>query len=165
MIEYLAPDELQTLLDSIPHARDKLLARFLFESGCSISELSALRSSAVHPDGTVDFGDRVSRISPDLARELLAQASTYVFHTRQTPTITPKRVQQILKPYIASLRKNKTTPHILRYTHIVHAYTQGLRLQAISEQTGITAVRVAQIVADIPTTDGYGSFFARGGRT
>jgi site-specific recombinase XerD len=161
VIEYLAPEELDRLLSSIDNQRDRLIVRLLYESGCSISEISELRTTAVHSDGAIHFADRTAQISGELAQELLKQASTHIFHTRQTQTITPKRIQQILKPYIAAVHKGKTTPHILRYTHIIHAYKQGLQLQAISRQTGLTAVRVAQIVAEVPTSKGYSALFAR----
>lgn len=161
MIEHLALEELDRLLTSITNQRDKLIVRLLYESGCSISEISELRASAVHSDGTVQFANRKAHISSELAQELLKQADSYVFHTRQTPTITPKRIQQILKPYIAAVHRGKTTPHILRYTHIIHAYKQGLQLQAISRQTGLTAVRVAQIVAEVPASKSYNLLFRR----
>jgi integrase len=165
VIEFLQREELEQLLNSIDNPRDRLLVRLLYESGCSLHEISELKANAVQADGTIHFSDRKAVISAELARELLQQASTYIFHTRQTATITPKRVQQILKPYIAAIHKGKTTPHILRYTHIVHAYKQGLQLGAISQQTGLTPVRVAQIVAEVPQAQGYGAFFKRGGRT
>ena len=160
MTEYLSREELEQLLHSIQSPRDKLLVRFLYESGCSISELSELKTSTLHADGTLLIGSRKAVISAELAHELLKQADTYVFHTRQTPTITPKRIQQILKPYIAAVHKGKVTPHVLRYTHIVHAYTQGVPLAAISEQTGLTCVRLGQIVAELPVQRGYGTFFS-----
>jgi site-specific recombinase XerD len=162
--EYLQKEELDKLIHSITNPRDRLLVRLLYESGCSVSEISELKTSAVHPDGTIHFIDRTAFISTELAQELLKQADQYIFHTRQTPTITPKRIQQILKPYIASIHKGKTTPHILRYTHIVHAYKQGLQLQVISEQTGLTPIRLAQILGDMPSQKGYGAFFRRGGK-
>jgi integrase len=163
--EYLSREELEQLLQAVPSQRDKLLVRLLYESGCSISELSDLRTHAIHTDGTVSFGSRKAHISSDLAQELIKQASTYIFHTRQTPTITPKRIQQILKPHIASVHKGKITPHVLRYTHIVHAYQQGLPLSVISQQTGLTCVRLAQIVGELETQKNYTAFFAkRGGK-
>jgi integrase len=158
--EYLTREELEQLLHSITAPRDRLLVRLLYESGCSISELSDLKTSAVAHDGTVHFSDRTATISPELAGELLKQADTYIFHTRQTPNITPKRIQQILKPYIAGVHKGKVTPHILRYTHIIHAYTHGLPLAAIAEQTGLTCIRLGQIVASLPVQKGYSAFFA-----
>ena len=53
------------------------------------------------------------------------------------------------------MHSGKTTPHVLRYTHIVHAYRQGVPIQAIGKQTGLTSVRIAQIVADVPAPRTY----------
>ena len=164
MTEHLQHDELEKLFASIATARDRLLARFLYESGCTVSEASGLRTTAVRPDGTVQFPDRKAVISPGLASELLQQAGTHVFHTRQTASITAKRIQQILKPYISAVHRGKTTPHILRYTHIIDAYRRGVQLSAISQQTGLTSVRLGQILADVPVQKGYGLFFEKGGK-
>ncbi len=163
VIEYLEFEELGQLLHNIASERDRLLARLLYESGCSIAEISELKTSAVHADGTIHFAGRVATISPDLAAELLRQASTHIFHTRQTPSISPKRIQQILKPYLSRVHNGKNTPHLLRYTHIVHAYKQGISLGAICKQTGLTAVRVAQIVESINSSKNYNNFFKQKG--
>lgn len=162
MAEYLQKQELERFLQSIPNERDRLLAQFLYESGCAISEVCELKTSAVHADGTVQFDDRKANISAELAKKLLAGAGTHIFSTRQAATITAKRVQQILKPYLALVHKGKITPQLLRYTHIIHAHNQGIPLHAISEQTGLTAVRLAQILADVPAQKGYGQFFDPG---
>jgi integrase len=131
------------------------MARFLFESGCSISEAAAIRNAALSADGTLELGERTVIIAPDLASELKTQAGEYLFSTRQAATITPKRIQQILKPYITRVHKGKNTPHVLRYTHVVHAYKQGVPIRSISSQTGLSAVRIAQIVADVPPPRRY----------
>jgi integrase len=157
--EYLQREELDRILSSITNTRDRLLVRVLYETGCSLHEISELKTTNVYSDGTIQFTDRRAQISVDLAHELIKQADHYIFHTRQTPTISPKRIQQILKPHIAAVHKGKVTPHILRYTHIIHAYKQGLQLSAISAQTGLTPVRVAQIIADVPSTKSYSAFF------
>ena len=164
MTEYLQNDELEKLFASITNLRDRLLARFLYESGCTVSEASELKTTGIHSDGAVQFPDRKAVISSELAQELLKQAGSHVFHTRQTESITPKRIQQILKPYIAAVHKGKVTPHILRYTHIINAYKHGVQLHAISQQTGLTPVRLGQILADVPVQKGYGLFFEKGGK-
>ena len=127
--EYLQKEDIDKLLSSITNERDKLLVRILYESGCTLSEITELKTNALHTDGTIQFSDRRANISPELAQELIKQAATHIFHTRQTPTITAKRIQQILKPYIANVHKGKTTPHILRYSHVIHAYKAGIPLQ------------------------------------
>jgi len=127
----------------------------LFESGCSISEAAAIPTQALNDDGTLALPNRTVAIPPTLAQALKAQAGTYLFATRQTATITPKRIQQILKPYLTRIHTGKVTPHVLRYTHIIHAYRQGVSIQAISSQTGLTPVRVAQIVATVPAPARY----------
>jgi len=165
LAEYLGTNELETLFSSIQNERDKLLARFLYESGCTVSEASELKTTNVHKDGTIIFSDRTARISTNLAHSLLTQAGSYIFHTRQTPNITPKRIQQILKPYLSAVHKGKVTPHLLRYTHIMHAYERGVPLPAIASQTGLTMVRLGQILADSTSKQGYNAFFEKEGES
>ncbi len=155
LTDYLETAELEALLQIIDRTRDRLLVRFLFESGCSISEAAAIHTEALASDGTLALQGRTVIISADLARALKENAGTCLFSTRQTTTITPKRIQQILKPYLSQIHNGKTTPHVLRYTHIIHAYKQGVPIRAISNQTGLTSVRVAQIVANIPSPKRY----------
>lgn len=162
MAEFLQKYDLERFFQSIPNERDRLLAKFLYESGCSVSEVCELKTTAVHPDGAVQFDNRRANISAELAKKLLENASTYIFSTRQAATITAKRVQQILKPYLSAVHKGKVTPHLLRYTHIIHAYNQNIPLHAISQQTGLTTIRLAQILADVPGQRGYGGFFDPG---
>lgn len=161
---YLQQAEIEELLRSIPNTRDRLLAQFLYESGCSVSDVIALKSNAIHGDGTVHFSKRSAQISQQLAQELLSNAGTYIFSTRQTPTITAKRVQQILKPLLARYQKRKHTPHVLRYSHVVHAYLHGVSLHAISKQTGLSAQRLAQILEHIQGKQYSIYFSGKGGR-
>ena len=163
MVDHLSTHEIQQLFTSITNQRDRLLAQFLYESGCSVSEASELKASSIHRDGSIVLKDRVVRISTTLAHALTNQANQYVFHSRQTPTITPKRIQQILKPYISAVHKGKTTPHLLRYTHIIHAHTKGIPFQLIAQQTGLTTVRLGQILADLHSTANYNAFFEKEG--
>lgn len=164
MAEFLRHEDLERLFSSISNSRDRLLCQFLYESGCTVSEASELKAINLHGDGSTQFSDRKAVISPALATALLKQANTYVFHTRQTINITPKRIQQILKPSIAAIHKGKITPHILRYTHIIHAYQRGIPLSAICQQTGLTTVRLGQILADLPSQRDYTAFFEKGGK-
>ncbi len=150
MVEYLEPEEYATFVRSIQRERDRVLAQFLYESGCTATEAALLKTHALRSDGTVTFDDRTASISPTLAHAILEQAGAHLFTSRQEDSITPKRIQQILKPYLARVHHGKTTPLLLRYTHIIHAYRQGNSLSTICEQTGLTAVRVAQILEDLP---------------
>lgn len=159
-VEYLKQDEVGRLLNTISNLRDKLLAQFLYESGCSVSEASELRASQIHRDGKVQFREHTATISLALTHALLEGASTHIFSSRQSSSITPKRIQQILKPYLKQVHKGKTTPHLLRYSHIIHAYQQGLQLGAIANQTGLSTVRLGQIVSDITPAKGYEQFFS-----
>ncbi len=151
MVDYLDYEEYQSFISSIERERDKLVAQFLYESGCTVSELAELKTSAIRSDGTITFSDRAATISPQLAHTVLKQANAFAFSSRQDESITPKRLQQILKPHLARIRRGKVTPLVLRYTHIVHAYQQGLPLTTICKQTGLTPVRLAQILSNLPT--------------
>lgn len=155
MVDYLDQNEYEQLLKTIEQRRDRLLAQFLYESGCTATEAAELKSSSLHSDGTLRVNGRTTTISRALTEELLAQAGSHLFSSRQEDSITPKRIQQILKPYLKTVHAGKATPLVLRYTHIIHAYLQGQSLATICSQTGLTAVRLAQILADLPADASY----------
>jgi site-specific recombinase XerD len=164
VVDYLDQESYERLLSTIEQRRDRLLAQFLYESGCTATEAAELKTNHLHRDGTLTVAGRSAKISTSLASELLEQAGSHLFTSRQEDSITPKRIQQILKPYLKRIHRGKATPLVLRYTHIIHAYLQGQSLNTICSQTGLTAVRLAQILADLPThPDSY--TLGSGGRT
>jgi integrase len=163
LVDYLEPESYQLLLRSIERERDRLLTELLYEAGCTTTEAAQLKREDIQTDGTVHFPDRTVPIPPALARALLEQAGSHVFTSRQQDCITPKRIQQILKPHLQKMRLHKTSPHVLRYTHIVHAYHQGRSIAAICKQTGLTTMRLAQIIAELPEATEQYTLRRRGG--
>lgn len=167
MVEYLTQQQLQRLRELAKAPRDALLIEVQYQTGCSVSELINIKKADV-ASGRIRIQDRVCVVTPKLTEQLLSYAKThkspYVFATRQSPQLTQKRVQQIVKKYLRKLSctLNKKTPHILRYTHIAHAIKQHIPFSAIKQQTGLGELRLSQLFSELSENDlqGYTEVFA-----
>jgi len=143
--------------------RDAVLVRTLYDLGCTVSEIVALQIKHIDfDDMCMSIQDneqiRIAYFSEEL-KEMLGRflniekkintPETYLFGTARGQ-LTTKRVQQIIKGCATNAGfKNRTTPQILRYSHIVNAHLQNIPLPAILAQTGIKRSRAIQILAAI----------------
>ncbi|MFT4250371.1 MAG: tyrosine-type recombinase/integrase [Candidatus Woesearchaeota archaeon] len=164
MIEYLEIDEIQQLKALTKEQRDALLIATQYETGCTVSELINIRREDLR-ERHIHVEDRLCRVSTTLLEQLSLYVKThespYVFPSRQQDRLTQKRVQQIIRKRLRALNKDldKTSPHLLRYSHIVHAVQQNIPLQAIMQQTGLKEMRLSQIISQIQTSTGYEEMF------
>lgn len=151
MIEYLTQQQLHQLQARTKAPRDRLLIQTQYETGCTVSELVNLKREDLKKHSIL-VDERECYVSEHLLEELAVylrrHQSSYVFTSRQQHKLTTKRVQQILKELLEELDApiQKTTPHILRYTHIVHAAKQHIPLSSIMRQTGLAEQRLSQIL-------------------
>lgn len=166
MTEYLTQQQLERLQALTKVPRDRLLIRTQYETGCTVSELVEIKREDLGKDH-IKVGERKSHVSKSLLEALRAYLRThhspYVFTSRQNNSLTTKRVQQIIKQALKRLDADleKQTPHLLRYTHIVHAAKQRIPLKAIMDQTGLAEQRVSQILSELPSQEEeYGRLFA-----
>lgn len=157
-ITYLTTEQLDALREGTETLRDYLLIEVQFETGCTVSELASIKRDDVKSTH-IKVSDRTCRVSETLLKriqEFLKQhESRYLFPSRQQEAITCKRVQQIVKKYIKGLTPtvSKQSPHILRYTHIVHALKNNIPPPAIMKQTGLGELRISQIIAQVQSAD------------
>jgi len=144
-----------------------LLIEVQYQTGCSVSELIDIKKSDVRKD-SIRILDRTCYVTSSLIDALVAfgksHDSPFIFATRQSPQLTQKRVQQIVKKYLARLPGDidKKTPHILRYTHIAHAIKQHIPFSAIKQQTGLGELRLSQLFSELSGKEpqDYGKVFA-----
>lgn len=151
MTEYLTHKQIKQLEALTKAPRDKLLIRTQYETGCTVSELVNLKREDLK-NHSIHVNNRTCYVSKELLEELdhylQRHKSRYVFTSRQNNQLTTKRVQQITKQLIQQVDSSiqKPTPHILRYSHIVHAAQQQIPLNNIMQQTGLAEQRISQVL-------------------
>jgi site-specific recombinase XerD len=151
-MEYLSINEVKQLLVSVNDARDRLIIRVLYETGCELTELVNMDASDVLGH-TIRINGRYAQVSGKLAKDL----SLYIhgngmdaklFLTRQSGSISEKRIRQLIQKHSLNAFGRAITSQALRYSHIIHAYSSGVLLDNIAKQIGITPLRIFQIIAD-----------------
>jgi integrase len=156
MTHYLSLEEVRRLITSVEERRDRLIFLILYETGCSLSDVVRIKAEDV-AGNTIRIKKpvlRFARISGRLAKELSEyikgnKIHTYLFATRQSKSISVKRVRQLFNRH--SLKWGlKLNPLMLRYYHIAHAYINGVFIDDISKQLGITKFRVFQVLQQLP---------------
>lgn len=179
-ITYLEVGEVIRLVRGMSSLRDKLIILLLYETGCSVTELINIklkdirnRSCEIVIESSVRSNEpRIAQVSKELldtVKEYLLEkkkersvASNYLLSTRQSRSMTQKRIQQILSEY-KSKSGEKITPQILRYTHIAHAYSEGVGVGEITRQVGLKRSRAIEIFSQLKSkTNGYDKFFENG---
>jgi site-specific recombinase XerD len=154
VVEYLTKKQILQLQARTRVLRDWLLVTTQYQTGCTVSELTHIKREDIREHDILIDG-RVCRVSTELlqklSRYLKNHDSPYVFVSRQQPQLTDKRVQQIIKKRLKELdpKLSKATPHVLRYSHIVHAAKQNIPLRSIMDQTGLGELRLTQILSDV----------------
>ncbi|MFW6220473.1 MAG: tyrosine-type recombinase/integrase [Nanoarchaeota archaeon] len=144
--------------------RDHLIILLLYHSGCTVNELVNVKIK------DINFTNNTLKISKDFSRnksfriiylskfiidkisrfinyndKMNINQNEYLFSTRQSKKISTKRVRQIVEDVFFDLKIKNTTPQILRYTHIAHAYIKGIPIDAIQKQVGLRRSRAIEI--------------------
>jgi integrase len=163
------------LQKSIDSVRDRLILQILFETGCSVSDLSNvmagdIRSPKEHTElCAIRFHNplRFSAISSELSSHLVDYAKKrkrkkdeFLFSQQPDKPFSMKRIEQILFA-ISQEKKILITPHNIKYLHIREALSKGLSPDTIAAQTGLSRQRILQIsdLLHITSVQSYASFF------
>jgi integrase len=164
---------IKTFLDkasSLTNLRDKIILKLLFETGCSVNELCAIKvTDYILPKdysqfNKIKFSNRYSVISESLSIDLKKyilfrkrQGDDYLFSQNVKKPLSVKRVEQLVN----LIYDNKIKPMQIRYMHIVYAASKGLSPDTICEQTGLLRQRVLQILDayDMKYSQSYSLFF------
>jgi site-specific recombinase XerD len=150
-LKCLSKHEIQQLVERVSGNRNRLLLRVLYETGCQVHELVAIRRRDVRPDDSrVIIAGRSLHISPKTVSLLEEQATMsihgpYLFSTRQSSCMTKKRVRQIIQSTSKDVLGKKVSPQTIRYSHIAHALQNGVKLEELRERVGLARLRAKQL--------------------
>ena len=164
--------EIRVFLDSIEDTRDMLMARVLYETGCTIGEMVRIKASDVLGSTIRIAGrqQRFPRVSGRLSKSIRQykegnriQEGHFLFSARHGSGITERRARQILGGLLQKAFSREINPHKIRYCHAAHAYSDGVLLQSIARQLGITSYRAFRIIeeAGIPPAHDYQKFLSK----
>ncbi len=136
------------LLERSATARERLILRMLYETGCTVGELVALRVGDVKLSrGILHVARRRLPLSAHLSA-LIRQgtprgrrSSAPLFSSRESATITPRRVEQILASLGRRALGSQITPHQLRSSRIIHDFLQRVPIVEIERKVGLQSIR------------------------
>jgi integrase len=157
-LHYLSFDEWERLISSLSDFRDMLILRLLYETGCTVNELVNIRISDVdpqhltvriHAEHSRNHEFREAAISARLCSMIKdytrGRRSLFVLSTRQSDSMTTKRIRQIVEWHCTNIGLRHKNPQILRYTHIAHAYMKNIPIDAIQRQVGLKRSRAIEV--------------------
>ncbi|MEK6917175.1 MAG: hypothetical protein AABW92_05525 [Nanoarchaeota archaeon] len=165
-MKQISQKDLRKLMYSVNSSRDSLLLRVLYEIGCSLKELISIKVSHVAGNKITINGSaiRFSQISGKLSKDLkLYIDSNKLAKDNFLFSISGRRITQLVLEHSEKFLGLKLTPHDLRYLHIVHAYLTGVHIENIANQTGLTNLRLFQIIDDfnLKPERNYNNFLKR----
>ena len=146
-----------SLIASINDERKRLIFELLYSSGCSESEIIDLKYSDISvSSSSIKFGNRISILPISLIQRVFSlkkdSNSKYFLSSRQSSKMSSKRLQQIVSETSEQNTGNRITPQDIRTTHVYHALLKNKSVISISEQTGLTPQRIAQIIEQNKTS-------------
>jgi integrase len=158
-------------LDSVTDKKTKIILRLLFETGCSLSEVTQITAEDFFKPTSSDqsfkiFFKKTSRTSmiSSGAGELLIKFliannranKDFIFSRDPKKPASVKRIEQIFSSLFPD-----SVPQQIRYMHIFAATQKGLGLDAIVSQTGLKRQRIGQIleILNVKKIESYSSFF------
>ncbi len=161
-ISYLGIDKINNLLHSQSSLREILIIRLLFELGCSFNELVNIRIRDIDFEHNLirfNLGSREKRSS-----KISKKTKLLILRYIQNKGIAEKKLVYLLSARIRPLSTRRLNqiltkvlegenPQILKYSHIINAYKQGISLRAIQAQVGLTRQRIIEILMSIDETD------------
>jgi len=105
-----------------------------------------------------------SKLNKDIKLYIKGNALTgYLIATRQSSRISQKRIRQIIQKHTKKVFSKKINPQSFRYYHIAHAYSNGVLLETIAKQLGITTFRIFSILEEfsLAPKHNYNNFLKR----
>jgi DNA-binding NarL/FixJ family response regulator len=131
-----------TLLRKLPRkGRDGLLVQLLAHTGKTSTELSELKKSEL------DALDVPTQLREDVREYARTHSSPYVFATRQSPQLSSRRIQQIVKGQLRGYEYD--TPLSLRYVYVRRKAAQGESHENIAQQLGVRTQRIHEILGGV----------------
>ena len=154
----LTEEEVLLLIYSEPNPRYKLMLRFLYETGCRLSEMCNLKWKDLKkrtPGGQVDILGKVSKVRHILISEELwfdlvstrkkAPSTMPVFPTKSGRHYAASNVVRIVRA--AAIRaglEQKVSPHWLRHAHASHSLDRGAPLHLVQATLGHSSISTTE---------------------
>ena len=172
-LQYLSLREVKFLIKAIENIRDKLSLRILYETGCTLRELvnikvkdiSGNKIKIVDPETKeVRYPQISSKLNKDIKLYIKGNAlKGHLIATRQSSKISEKRIRQIIQQHTKNIFSKQINPQSFRYFHIAHAYSNGVLLETIAKQLGITTFRIFSILEEfsLRPKHNYNNFLKR----
>ena len=145
----------QAVIGSADSGRDQILLRFLYASGCRISEALGLRFKDLRGNRCHIWGkgarERTVCVADSVADDLRSlrwstdQADAFVFKSYRGNPLDPADARRILREAAASVPE-QPTPHWLRHAHASHALDNGAPIHLVQKSLGH---------ANVSTTSAY----------
>jgi integrase/recombinase XerD len=154
----LSEEEVLDLIASEPNFRNKIMLRFLYETGCRLGEMCQLKWKHLKfrkGGGQVDIfgkGDKTRHvlITPELWTDLQslrgdAKADAPIFATKSGRHFAPSNVVRIVRA--AAVRAGiteKVSPHWLRHAHASHSLERGAPLHLVQQTLGHSSLSTTE---------------------
>ena len=150
----LSESEVEACIYAATSGRNRMLIRFVYFSGCRVSEVRRLRWEhlSLRDDRLIVqvFGkggrSRYVSVPPRLMEPILElkkfNLSGFVFETRGGKQMSSKDIWRVIRlaARSAGIRRN-VSPHWLRHSHASHAIRNGAQIQVVQGTLGHTSVR------------------------
>lgn len=152
---------------SIYTTRDLLIIELLYDTGCRANELVNIKLK------DIDFGEKSIRVLgkgskerivyygeytektlqkylPERLEILDGHQSEYLLVSKESGSLTPRRVAQIIDGIIKLLSiKNNVTPHTFRHSFATHLLNHGADLRSVQELLGHSSLSTTQIYTHV----------------
>ncbi|MBD1806301.1 tyrosine-type recombinase/integrase [Microcoleus sp. FACHB-SPT15] len=150
----LSESEVLKLIALEPKERNRLMLRFLYETGCRVSEMCQLKWKHLKPregSGQVTIFGKGSQTRNVLLTQALwdelqsfrrkASANAPVFHSKSGRHLSPRNVWDIVKAAAkrAGIEGN-VSAHWLRHSHASHALERGAPIHLVQATLGHASV-------------------------
>jgi site-specific recombinase XerD len=143
----ITKDEFDRIRTCATTTKEKLFLDIPYETGCTLNELTGIKVKDIEfTTSSLTIGQRKISLSRRLQQEIQYYLSeeqssqlssdTFLFSTRQSTTISEKRVYQITRE-LSGKAGLSSCPRLLRNSHVSHAIQSGRPLQDIAAKTGI----------------------------
>ena len=151
--------ELIKFVQEVKITRDKLILELLLETGITANELVNIKLKdidfsqnilLVRAENTKAKHTRTLALSSQLIKKIKLfsndhLSNEYLFKTRQSSSISVRRLEQILSQYRLSSR-DKLTPRAIRKSYIENFLREGKSLSEIKEKCGIKSLCSKKII-------------------
>lgn len=152
---YLTKEEISKLAGSIQNNRDRILFEILYETGCTISELTQIRKKdfdfknstlTIPAENTRNNKARKNNLSTQIVKRIFLylkknRTKDFIFESRQSGRITERRVQQVIANYSIKSLSKRISPHDLRTTRIIHSFLDQRSIDDIEKVVGINNIQ------------------------